>query len=46
MVSMLADLTDHLNFNSSLKEHKWQKPEGSFVLEMVLGMVVFQQTTY
>lgn len=46
MVNMLADLTDHLNFNSSLKEHKWHKTEGSFVLEMVLKMAVFQQTTY
>lgn len=46
MVNMLAHLTDDLNFTSSLKECNWHKTEGSSVLEMVLQMVVFQQTAY
>lgn len=46
MVNVLAHLTNDLNFTSSLKERNWHKPAGSSVLETVLQMVGFQQTTY
>lgn len=33
------------NFTSTFKERNWHKPEGT-VIEVVLQVVVFQQSTY
>lgn len=45
-VSSLNRGFSNLAFTSSLHERNWHKTEGSSLLEMVLQMAVFQQTTY